>query len=65
MHTSVINLHVNVHTISQLFAQLVSCDWLVVTFQMRAEWRYAGTMSGALCVMTPGAAMMQLWCVDS
>ena len=52
------------HT-TQLLAQLVSCDWWVVTFLMRAEWRSVWTMSGALCVMTLGALMMLLWCVGS
>ena len=32
---------------------------------MRAEWRSARTMSGVLCVMTPGEALMLLWCVDN
>ena len=32
---------------------------------MKAEWRSALVMSGALCVMTPGEVVMPLWCVDS
>ena len=32
---------------------------------MKAEWRSAWTISGVLCVMTPGEALMLLWCVDS
>ena len=32
---------------------------------MKAEWRSVSTMFGALCVMTPGAVLMLLSCVDS
>ena len=32
---------------------------------MKAGWRSASTMSGVLCVMTPGELQMLLWCVDS
>ena len=32
---------------------------------MRAEWRSASTISGVLCVMTPGEVLMLLWCVDN
>ena len=32
---------------------------------MKVEWRSARTMSGVLCVMTPGEVLMPLWCVDS
>ena len=32
---------------------------------MRAEWRSALAMSGALCVMVVGAVLMLLWCVDN
>jgi len=32
---------------------------------MKAEWRSASTMHGALCVMTPGEVQMPLWCVDN
>ena len=32
---------------------------------MKAEWKSASTMSGVLCVMTPGEVLMLLWCVDS
>ena len=32
---------------------------------MKAEWRSVSTMFGALCVMTSGAVLMPLWCVDS
>ena len=32
---------------------------------MKAEWKSAWTMSGVLCVMTPGEVLMLLWCADS
>ena len=32
---------------------------------MRGEWRSARAMCGALCVMTYGAVLMPLWCVDN
>ena len=32
---------------------------------MKAEWKSAWTMSGALCVMTPGEVLRLLWCVDN
>ena len=32
---------------------------------MKEEWRSARTMSGALCVMTPGEVLTLLWCVES
>ena len=32
---------------------------------MKAELRSASTMSGVLCVMTPGEVQMLLWCVDN
>ena len=38
----------------QLLAQMDNCDWQEVTFQMKAEWKSAPTVSGVLCVMTPG-----------
>ena len=49
----------------QLLAQVVSCDWEEVTFQMKAEWRSASTTLGVLCVMTPGEVVMLQLCVDS
>ena len=49
----------------QLLAQLVNCDWWEVTFQMKAEQKSVLTMCGALCVMTTGAVLMLLWCVDN
>ena len=49
----------------QFLAQLVNSDWLVLMFQMRAEWRSVWTMYGALCVMMVGAVLMPLWCVNS
>ena len=50
---------------TQLFAQLVSCDWQEVTLQTKAEWRSAQTICGVLCVMIPGIALMLLWCVNN
>ena len=32
---------------------------------MKAEWKSALTMSGVLCVMTPGEVLMLLWCANS
>ena len=32
---------------------------------MKAEWRFASAMFGGQCVMTPGEALMLLWCADS
>ena len=32
---------------------------------MKAEWRSVYVTCGELCVMTPGEALMLLWCVDS
>ena len=32
---------------------------------MKAGWRSAWTMCGALCVMMVGAVLMPQWCVDS
>ena len=49
----------------QLHAKLVKYDWLEAMFPMRAEWRSVWTMCGGLCVMTPGAVLMPLLCVDS
>ena len=50
---------------TQLHVHMVSYDWQEVTFQMRAEWRFAWAMSGALYVMTPGEVLMLLLCVDN
>ena len=49
----------------QLLVQLVSSDWQEVILQMKAELRSASTISGVLCVMTYGEALMLLWCVDN
>ena len=32
---------------------------------MKAEWRYASTMHGVVCVVIIGAIQMLLLCVDS
>ena len=50
---------------TQLLAQMVSYDWQEVTFQMRAEWRSASTISGVLYVTIPGDTMMPRWCADN
>ena len=39
---------------------LVMFDWLELIFQMREEWRFVWTMSGAQFVMTPGGLLMLL-----
>ena len=45
----------HVHVIyMQLLAQMGNCDWQEVTFKMKAEWESVLTVSGVLCVMTPG-----------
>ena len=44
---------------------MVSCGLLVVTFQMKAEWRSVLTICGVLCAMTLGGVLMLLWCVDN
>ena len=44
---------------------MVSYDFLEVTFQMKAEWRSASTICGALCVATLGEKLMPLWCVEN
>ena len=54
-----------VKSFTQLLAQLVSYDWQEVTFQMRAEWRSASTISGVLYVTIPGGTMMPLLCADN
>ena len=38
---------------------MVSCNWWGVRPAVKEEWRFALTMSGALCVMTTGIAVMQ------
>ena len=51
--------------IKQLLVQLGISDLLVVTFQMRGEWRSVWTMSGAQFVMMVGALKMLQLCADS
>jgi len=45
--------------------QMVPFVWLVVRVVVRGRWRSVIVESGALSVMTTGAAMMQQWSVSS
>ena len=40
-------------------------EFEVVQTFMKVEWKSATTMHGALCVMTPGAHLMQEWYADN
>ena len=39
--------------------------WWEDQISMRVEWRCASMTNGVQCVMTAGAALMQLWSVSS
>ena len=39
--------------------------WWEAPINMRVEWKCASMNSGGQCVMTAGAALMQLWFVSS
>ena len=39
--------------------------WWEAPINMRVEWKCASMTSGGQCVMTAGAALMQLWSVNS
>ena len=49
----------------QLHVNLVSCDWLERTLQMRAEWRSALEVHGVRYVNNPGITVMLLQFADS
>ena len=44
---------------------MVTSDFVVVQLVTKVEWKSATITHGALCVMTPGAHLMQEWHVDS
>ena len=68
-YTNVNLFHKRVNTYpllwTQLCVQLVNYDWQGETLQMKAEWRYAWTIGGVLCVMITGETLRLLWCVDN
>ena len=39
--------------------------WWEAPISMKVEWKCASMTSGGQCVMTVGAALMQLWSVNS
>ena len=44
---------------------MVTSGFEVVQTVSKVEWKSATTMHGALCVMTPGAHLMQEWYADN
>ena len=44
---------------------MVTSDFVVVQAVTKVEWKSATITHGALCVMTPGAHLMQEWHADS
>ena len=44
---------------------MVTSDFVVVQLVTKVEWKSATITHGALCVMTPGAHLMQEWHADS